>query len=442
MSQKPKGRKPQGRRPRWLGGVSASITALLLVTFLAPMASAQEDLPEPVDTDGDGQRDDWDGDGEPDNNDDLPCEWDDNDSTANDGVPDGIPDVSGLVPGCEGEGGTLPEQLSLQTVSVILSEVFAIMPDITEPDEVEDSFPNIRRLLDDDGNDIGPDWAHLDDLIGDPGVRDLLQLPDDQINQALLENEDLNNVEFQDPLNPDAIILVATEPALAHTLNQINRARGDMGLTGGSGSELRGPCMGMAWSYDADGQPLDVAWDFDIDGPPIGFKDNPDPDDELPLEPIFNSENPFAVHVDGAVIYTGLAGGVPDGTGPLKHDWFIELNFLGFAGVNIDAGGDPNDSGENRNLGAVNLNEDLPAPAKISGLVAINGQMDAPENGTGVNDTNDDVIGNGLPFLCLGSGFVDFQGGIPLTAPGVALVFLSTVGMLFNARPAKTFGGV
>ena len=98
--------------------------------------------------------------------------------------------------------------------------------------------------------------------------------------------------------------------------------------------------------------------------------------------------------------------------------------------------------GFNRNLGAVNLNEDLPAPAKISGLVAVNGQMDAPESGTAVNDTNDDVIGNGIPFLCIGSGFVDFEGGLPLTAPGVALLFVSTVGMLFNARPARTFGGV
>jgi hypothetical protein len=29
--------------------------------------------------------------------------------------------------------------------------------------------------------------------------------------------------------------------------------------------------------------------------------------DGQPLEQVFNSENPFAVHVDGAVIYTGLA---------------------------------------------------------------------------------------------------------------------------------------
>jgi len=428
-----------------VGSLAACLAALLALVFLAPGAGAQDDPAEPVDTDGDGQRDDWDGDGEPDNDDDNPCEWDDKDDAENTGNPDGIPDADGTPPdieGCEGEGGSLPDQLTAQRVRIILSEVFAAIPDVTEPGEAPDSFPNIRRLFDENGNDIGPDWTHLDDLVGEPGVRDLLQEPDDRINQALLEAEDLNNEQIIDPLDPNRIILVATSDAMDHTLNQIERARGDLGLVGGSGSELTGPCMGMAWSYDSDGQPLDVAWDWDQDGPPIGFKEGPFDEGELPLEPIFTSDNPFIVDVDGAVIYTGLAGGVPDGTGPLDHDWFIELKFLGFAGANIDAGGDPNRSGENRNLGAVLLAEDLPAPAKISGLVAINGQMSAPNSGTGADDGTSGAVPNGLPFLCIGSGFVDFQGGLPLTAPGVALVFLSTVGMLFNARPAKTWGGV
>jgi len=426
-----------------IASIAACLAALMVMTFLAPTAGAQDEPPEPVDTDGDGQRDDWDGDGLPDNDDDD-CEWDDKDDAANTGTPDGIPDAAGTPPGvegCEGEGGTLPEQLSLQRISIILSEVFANIPDVEEPDEIPDSFPNIPRLIE-DGVDVGPDWSVLDDLIGEPGVRDLLQEDDDFINQALLEAEDPNNEQIVDPLDPNRIILLATSEAMDHTLNQIARARGDLGLVGGSGSELTGPCMGMAWSYDSDGQPLDVAWDWDQDGQPIGFKDTPLGDGELPLEPIFTSDNPFKVHVDGAVIYTGLAGGVPDGTGPLDHDWFIELKFLGFAGTNIDAGGDPNRSGENRNLGAVNLNEDLPAPAKISGLVSVSGQMDAPSSGTGADDGTSGAVPNGLPFFCIGSGFVDFQGGLPLTAPGVALLFMSTVGMLFNARPARTWGGV
>ncbi len=435
------------RTRRGLAWIAASLAALLVMTFLAPTAGAQDDPTapsDPVDTDGDGQRDDWDGDGLPDDTDTTDCEYDDKDDDANTGAPDGIPDAAGTPPdveGCVGEGGTLPDQLSLGRISVILAEVYANMADVTVEGELPDTFPNIPRLIE-DGVDVGPDWSVLDRLVGEPGVRDLLQQPDDRINQELLEAEDLNNEQIIDPLDPNRIILLATSEAMDHTLNQIERARSDLGLVGGSGAELSGPCMGMAWSFDSDGQPLDVAWDWDQDGPPVGLKDGPVADGELAVEPIFTSDNPFKVDVDGAVIYTGLAGGVPDGTGPLDHDWFIELNFLGFTGANIDAGGDPNRSGENRNLGAVNLNEDLPAPAKISGLVAVNGQMSAPNSGTGQDDGTSGAVPNGLEFFCIGSGFVDFQGGIPLTAPGVALVFLSTVGMLFNARPAKTWGGV
>lgn len=426
-----------------LGTIAACLSALLVTTFLVPTAGAQDEPATPIDTDGDGQRDDWDGDGRPDNDDDRPCEWDDKDDAANTGAPDGIPDAVGTPDGddCEGEGGSLADRLSPQRVRVILSDVYASIADVTEEGEVPDTFPNIPRRIE-NGVDVGPDWTVLDRLIGEPGVRDLLQEPDDHIDQALLEAEDRSNEQIIDPEDPDRVVLIATGDAMDHTIAQIERARSDLGLVGGSGSELSGPCMGMAWSYDSDGRPLDVAWDFDQDGPPMGFSDGPFDEGELPIEPIFTSDNPFRVDVDGAVIYTGLAGGVPDGTGPLEHDWFIELNFLGFTGANIDAGGDPNRSGENRNLGAVNLDEDLPAPAKISGLVAVNGQMSAPESGTGEDDGTSGAVGNGLPFFCIGSGFVDFQGGIPLTAPGVALVFLATVGMLFNARPARTWGGV
>jgi hypothetical protein len=425
--------KPRRQRLLWPMVIGTAVTVFLLTSS----AAAQD--PEPVDTDGDGQLDDFDGDGRPDDAD-GDCVPDDKDGP--DGVPDGIPDAATEITDCSpGEGGSFTAQLSLAQINVVLGEVFAVIPDVTEPSEVPDTFPNIPRLIE-NGVDTGPDWTVLDDLIGEPGVRDLLQLPDDRINQALLEEEDVNNIQFLDPLNPDDIILVATDDARAYTLSQINAARGDQGLIGGSGATLRGPCLGIAWSYDSDGQPLDVAWDWDEDGPTIGFRDGPIPEGELAVEEIFNSDNPFRVDVDGAVIYTGVAGGIAAGTGPLDHDWFIELNFLGFAGTNIDAGGDPNGAGENRNLGAVNLNEDLPTAAKISGLVAVNGQMSAPESGTGVRGDNGDVIGDGNPFFCIASGFVDFQGGIPLTAPGVALLFLSTVGMLFNARPARTFGGI
>jgi hypothetical protein len=366
-----------------------------------------------VDTDGDGQEDDFDGDGQPDDVD-GDCIPDDRDGN-------GVPDARTIPAQCaQGEGGTLPESLTLTQINVILADVYGSIPDLDG-----DTYPDIPKLP-----DGSPDWDVLDLLLGDPGARDLLQLPDNEINEFLLEQEDINNEGFVDPVT-GATEFVATDEARAYTLGLVAAARGDQGLIGGSGSTLRGPCMGMAWSYDADGEPLDVAWDWDRSGPPIGL------DGDGNVVQKFDSADPFDVHVDGAVIYTGVAGGLTDGSGPLEHDWFIQLKFLGFAGTNIDAGGDPNENGENRNLGAVNFAEDLPGPAKISGLVAANAQMDAPSSGAeGAAERNPS------PFFCIGSGFVEFQGGIPLTAPGVALLLLSSVGMLFNARPARTFGGI
>ncbi|MDG1410107.1 MAG: hypothetical protein P8L46_11725 [Acidimicrobiales bacterium] len=189
--------------------------------------------------------------------------------------------------------------------------------------------------------------------------------------------------------------------------------------------------MGQAWPYDSDGQPLDVAFDWNRELPPRTWNEDGN------LVQAFTSDDPFIVDVDGVVIYTGVAGGLEDGTGPWEHDWFIMMNLLGFTGTNINAGGDPNTGDENHNAGAVNLHEDLPDPAKISGLVAVNGQIHAPGTGNGsCDDRNSDM------FLCMATGFVEFQGGIPLTATGVALVFLATVGLLFNARPTRTWEGV
>lgn len=406
-------------------GTIAGVSTCVVLMFTAAAVDSVHAQTEPVDTDGDGQLDDYDGDGMPDdaNGDCVPDDADGN----------GVPDAATEITDCNlGEGGTLPESLSLQQITVILRDVYQSIPDTTEVGEEPDGFPNIPRLVSASGEDLGPDWDVLDLLLGDPGERDLLQLPDNQINEFLLEEEDINNVEFVDPDDPDAIVLVATDEAMAYTLGQINRARGDQGLIGGSGSTLRGPCMGQAWSFDADGQPLDVAWDWDRSGPPLG----PTSVGSDTVEQNFTSARPFKVDVDGAVIYTGVAGGLSAGSGPIDHDWFIQLKFLGVAATNVDAGGDPNSNGENRNLGAVNLHEDLPGPAKISGLIAANAQMDAPRSGSeGATE------GNSNAFFCIGSGFVDFQGGIPLTAPGVALLLLASVGMMFNARPARTWGG-
>lgn len=401
-----------------------AVVVLLLSVVLAPSVTAQDGQ----DTNGDGIADDFDFDGFADDLD-GDCIPDDFNG---DGVPDG--DSTNFV--CpEGRGGTLPTELSLQQIAIVLDYVYVRFPDVTSPGEQPDGFPNIPRRVDPaTGEDLGPDFGSLDMLLGDPGARDLLQLPDDQLNQVLLEAEDINNLTFVNP-NTGQSSFVATPEALAYTLGQVARAGGDLGLVAGSGSAMKGPCMGQAWSYDSDGQPLDVAFDWNREAPPYTYVAG---DPAAPLTQAFTADDPFRVHVDGAVIYTGIAGGIDNGTGPWEHDWFVRMEFLGFAGTNLDAGGDPNSAYENRNAGALNFNEDLPAAAKISGLVAVNAQMEAP--GTGNGTVSGDQ--NSVEFFCLGSGFVDFEGGIPLSAPGVALVFLSTVGMLFNARPARTFGGV
>ncbi len=405
-----------------LRGLFGLVAVAGLLLGPATLASATQ---EGDDTNGDGVADDFDGDGFADDldGDCIPDDFNE------DGIPDG--DISRLE--CaEGRGGTLPDQLSFQQIVLVLDYIFQQLPDTTEPDEIPDGFPNIPRKIT-DGVDVGPDWEALDRLLGEPGARDLLQLADDRTNQALLEFEDINNMEYVNPVTGE-VELVATPAALEQTLTQIARAGGDQGLIAGSGSALKGPCMGQAWSFDADGRPLDVAFDWNRELPPVKYSSDPG---EPPVQ-AFTADDPFQVHVDGAVIYTGVAGGAADGTGPWEHDWFINMRFLGFAGTNVDSGGDPNSNYENRNAGAVNLNEDVPEPAKINGLIAVNGQMDAPGtgNGTAPGDQNDN------PFLCVGAGFVETTGGIPLSAPGAALVLLSTAGLVFNARPAKTFGGV
>lgn len=398
----------------------AVILAMLAVPVLALGAAAQDQ--EGFDTNGDGVADDFDGDGFAD---DL-----DGDCIPDDFNGDGIPDGDNTDFVCpEGKGGTLPTQLSLQQIARVLDFVYLQFPDVTEPGEEADGFPNIPRLP-----DGSPDWDTLDRLLGEPGERDLLQLPDDGIDQVMLEEEDINNVEFISPVT-GAPVFVATPEALEYTLSQIAKVGGDDGLIGGSGSALKGPCMGQAWSFDSDGNPLDVAFDWNREAPPMKYAaDGSDTD----LVQAFTSDDPFVVDLNGAVIYTGVAGGFQNGTGPYEHDWFLAMNFYGFAGQNIDTGGDPNSGFENRNAGAVALYEDVPEAAKINGLMAINGKMSAPGTGNGAPDDF-----NTIEFQCLGSGFVEFTGGSDLpTQAGAALVLLSTVGLLFNARPAKTWGGV
>jgi hypothetical protein len=73
----------------------------------------------------------------------------------------------------------------------------------------------------------------------------------------------------------------------------------------------------------------------------------------------------------------------------------------------------------------VNLRDDLPASAKVNAVIAVNGRME-----TQAGD-----------FRCVGSGYVDLKGNLDPTVPGVALVALAGIGLLFNSRPALTWGG-
>ncbi|MEL7209524.1 MAG: hypothetical protein AAGK32_15020, partial [Actinomycetota bacterium] len=219
-----------------------------------------------------------------------------------------------------GPGEPLPEVLDQATILFFLASI-------------EQEFG-----VDDNGFPILPD--DLDVLQGEAGDRDL----------------------------PESDLLIATPEQQAAAAARIAAAGGEVD-TSGSGSSLTGPCMGIAWSYREDGTPLYAAMDFDQARPPIEVY----PDFG---QVAFTEDNPYVVDVNGTVVYAGVAGGRDPGTGPRNHDWFIELEFAG-VGNELDGGGDPNGDGENRNLGAVSLKEDLPGPAKVNAQVNISGRMQA-----------------------------------------------------------------
>jgi hypothetical protein len=174
----------------------------------------------------------------------------------------------------------------------------------------------------------------------------------------------------------------------------------------GEGSELAGPCMGIAMSFRGDGSLLDMAADFNPGAPPIDLLDGGQ---------AFTASNPYEVDVDGFVAYAGVAE-----PAPIDHTWAIRVQ-----GLSLDSGGDDNPDAEDRNAGTVNLGDDLPAPAKVNALFAIDGEMTA-EGG----------------FECTGSGFIKTVGGLPILGGlGLVLLLAGGLGALFNARPAQTWRG-
>jgi len=116
---------------------------------------------------------------------------------------------------------------------------------------------------------------------------------------------------------------------------------GDSLVPAGEGSHLIGDCSGMAMSFDADGALIDWAIG-------VGSNDGGGPRGQLVDlygegqlgSRAFTQENPF--QVGDRVVYFG---NMPrQGEGPLEHNWKIAT-----AGISIDAGGDPNEEGKNRN---------------------------------------------------------------------------------------------
>jgi hypothetical protein len=177
----------------------------------------------------------------------------------------------------------------------------------------------------------------------------------------------------------------------------------------GDGSQLSGVCGGYAYSYDNNGNLIDAAVDLGDDDPPIDLLDGGQ---------AFTSSNPFKVDTRGVVTYFGFSPQVGDG--PLNHTWYVKTS-----GISLDEGGDPNSNLKNRNAGLVDLDNDL--PVKFSAKVKVEGQM--------TSDNQPPCIGKGhVEFL--GNGLTD-----PVGLGALALLGGGIFGLLFNARPARTWKG-
>lgn len=175
----------------------------------------------------------------------------------------------------------------------------------------------------------------------------------------------------------------------------------------GTGSELTGTCGGFAFSYDSDRRRIDAAADAGDGRPPIDLLDGGQ---------AFTSANPFKVDTRGVVLYYGFSP--LSGDGPMDHSWTIKTS-----GISLDSGGDPNTLLKNRNVGLVDLAADL--PVKFSAIVKVEAHMRS----------------SNLPD-CFGKGHVDFIGnGLfdPVGLGALAMLGGGFFGILFNARPAKTW---
>jgi len=172
-------------------------------------------------------------------------------------------------------------------------------------------------------------------------------------------------------------------------------------------SSLTGPCGGFAYSYDEDGVLIDAAMDAGDDAPPI---------DVFEGGQAFTSDNPFLLDADGQVLYYGFAPRTGDG--PQDHTYSLAV-----AGITVADGGDPNPNLKNRNAGVIDLADELPFSFTVR--VGASGQMESA---------------NLAP--CDGEGFVEVRGnGLadPLGLASIGVLGLGLIGLVFNARPARTW---
>lgn len=177
----------------------------------------------------------------------------------------------------------------------------------------------------------------------------------------------------------------------------------------GDGSSLTGPCGGMAYSYDGDGVLIDAAIDAGDDAPPI---------DVYGGGQAFTSDNPFRIDAGGQVVYYGFAPRA--GAGPENHEWKLTIGQ-----ATVASGGDPNPNAKNRNAGVIDVGDELPLSfsAKFTAGGSMTSETLAPCDGKG----HVELVGNGL---------LD-----PVGLGAMAIAGLGLLGLLFNARPARTWRG-
>ena len=183
----------------------------------------------------------------------------------------------------------------------------------------------------------------------------------------------------------------------------------DPGVTG-DGSSLTGPCGGWAYSFDDKRVLIDAAFDAGTDTAPVSLMGGGQ---------AFTEGNPFTVHNNGHVLYMGFAD-----PPPLDHTWDVSVTALG-QDITVDDGGDPNEGEHNRNLGTVDLATNFPLKINFTAKITAN------------------MVANDGTFVCTGSGWVEVTGeNNPIMLVSAGLGALAGLGgILFNARPARTFKG-